>query len=411
MTNSDINLHDWQELCHYYQELCEEYPDLEIDSFSLDKWCRKKNFEFPIWFKGLPRGFQKLKKKITTSNYLMATSEMAEMASHKNVAHHRFQAASEHISDIDYFNFPCSGAGLDSLHFFKNKNAKGEIYISDINTLARNIAQYNFTLHQPHLKANYSLKSFPEDKEPLEYQKSYIYLDPARRQNGQRLQKCEYQPPLSLCIPELQKYALAQIKLSPAENIFELQENIPGWSFNVVGYEREVKEITGTWIPENESHLSCSIIDSNTSTFVSENPNPFLNSQEIEMGQFLYIPHPAVNKSGLADEIANSLNFHLLLGNDQIYGSDQLKQTPFFDHYQLVDLCAARNKDVNQTLKKHNPPRLNYRCIGLSNDEKLYKSLQKFLKQKHQAPAWTLILTNIDNSKRCLLLKPTPSSN
>lgn len=167
-----------------------------------------------------------------------------------------------------------------------------------------------------------------------------IFLDPARRKEGQkvfRLEDCE--PDLLTLMPLLsQKASHIIVKISPLFDITLLQKQLDNISaIHIVAVHNEVKELLVEIRPEQsagEPELRCVNLeggDEPETTVVTLRGGE--KQQCIEKvpknwcaeasGTFLYEPHPTVMKSGLMDLYAMRFGLRKLHAHSHLYSGEQ----------------------------------------------------------------------------------------
>lgn len=169
---------------------------------------------------------------------------------------------------------------------------------------------------------------------------NYIFLDPARRKEGQkvfRLEDCE--PDLIALLPLLaQKTDHIIVKISPLFDITLLQRQLPGISaIHIVALHNEVKELLveiKPARPATEPEIRCVNLencDADHATVVTLRGND--QPQPIEKvvpdwsskasGTFLYEPHATIMKSGLMDLYSTQYGLQKLHPHSHLYSGEQ----------------------------------------------------------------------------------------
>jgi hypothetical protein len=297
------------EVFFWIKEVLKRREDwISLDAFKLQKEWSRQGKSAPAWFLGSPRAALKLKEKHPRGAELLATTELAEMASRWEVARWRFSRCSKALEHIDFVEFPACGAGLDWLHFlqcyprFINYCGGG-----DLNFLATALAQTNLNtiFEQPQTVACYDALS-----SPFKASKSYVFLDPARRSEGAKLERYSYLPDFEASLKILEKAPLAQIKCAPGETPERLKMSVSrGWTWEWVQRGRDIVECFGTWwgvlhsLSEYSKPWTVTCLDGQgtwLSSYSAEpNTMPFGSSVPLELGQSLILPKAVLLHSEL----------------------------------------------------------------------------------------------------------------
>ncbi|MCQ2280857.1 MAG: RsmD family RNA methyltransferase [Bacteroidales bacterium] len=167
-----------------------------------------------------------------------------------------------------------------------------------------------------------------------------IFLDPARRKEGQkvfRLEDCE--PDLLTLMPLLaQKASHLILKISPLFDITLLQKQLDNISaIHIVAVHNEVKELLVEIKPgetATEPELQCVNLEggdkpettvvclrgNEKQLYIEKTPKDWCADAS---GTFLYEPHPTIMKSGLMDLYAMRFGLRKLHAHSHLYSGEQ----------------------------------------------------------------------------------------
>ena len=309
------------------------------------------NIQLDVRLGGVGRGIDKLARKTPNAEALLGTSEMAEMASHWAVAQHRFRRWQQlNPEAIDRVHLPTCGAGLDVWVALQQLPSHARVYSGDLDALAAWFCRQNAS--RSNAKARTLSLSYDLHHTPFVLQNHDLaFLDPARRQNGQRHEG--YEPDLTSCMAWLQNAQHALIKIGPGESPAQLSTQYPEWSWEVVQHGRDVKEVCGSrgfHAPEwRATHLSerGEVLSTHAhSPFPTLTPLPQLSQPEI-----LWLPNTALIQSGLCNAWAAEHDCATTPW-DHVYASDSTQALPMAEGFRLLASAAVRQKSLQQLLKK-----------------------------------------------------------
>jgi hypothetical protein len=228
---------------------------LDLDAFKLRKLLTKAGLEAPPWFMGAPRAAAKFRDKGFEPK-TMGSTELAEMASRAVVARLRFGELSPFAQQIRSAAFPASGAGMDWLVFremfgdscpftFGGDIDFGHSWCSAVNLKSAESSS-----------PKAAVLCYDALREPFAQKSDYVFLDPARRQGGQRQERFQYRPELEAALASLEQHRFAQIKLAPGERperLMAMSER--GWRFTWVQLGSDLLECFGTWSGPNSDRV------------------------------------------------------------------------------------------------------------------------------------------------------------
>lgn len=376
----------FKKLVLLYENLCEHSLE-KMDALEIQKIAQKKEIQIPVWFQGIGRGLKKIREKSKVLKKWMSSSELAEMASQREVSNYRFQMLSQYINSLEAFVFPTSGIGLDFFHFhnlFQENVDQKALYVSDINITTCKMLKHNLASHNipAHVICHDVLDGVPIHF-PIE--KSYCFLDPARRMGGEKKYRI-YFPPLKDSMKFLENFAVAQIKLAPGEKLDELNHIYPAWSWTVVQLEHELKEAYGIWVHPNfqkreESQQSAVYLSSGKThcfSVATEMGDAFHGADithDVQCEDKVYLAKKVLRHSGLVKIHAAELFLKRTNLHSSIYVSDENCVNPFWEPFKVLGMCSLKEKKMNVLLKKFTANYYELRKLDsqIKFDEKLLK--------------------------------------
>ncbi|MBF0196075.1 MAG: hypothetical protein HQL32_00075 [Planctomycetes bacterium] len=433
----------WQNLVDLFpQVLSLIHQGKKADGLAIHKLAQKNGLAIPPWFQGVGRGFQKCQLKLQHKLELFCASEMAEMGSSWQVAKARYELLKPHWQKVQVAYLPCCGAGLDALHLLSQASGlgyNGSLILSDIYPVAAKMAAYNMAAYKMSdnntaakkmsayktainsaegngIQAQVLVEDFLQPGHERVPRESYVFLDPARRSEGQRL-KDDYLPPLKSSMQQLELFLMAQIKLSPGENIQELVMTHPSWSWTVIQAKGEIKEVCGTYVHPSITNagsdgVKAIITRDNGENCYFKQLHHSLRPEgtgKLKPGQVLALAAPALVKSQLLEDFASH---HKLCTYDASPGIllipdyQQSPEGPWLDTFTLLGECSRRPKEIRSLLKPYEGRPLELRAMGDSSDAELMRTLKTYLSQKGSADSRLVLVTvKLGKSRRCLLLE------
>lgn len=382
------------------------------DALAWRKAAAKDGLVLPPELGGVGRGNQKINAKHTFSSPLLATSELAEMATQSCVSNYRFSSFLKRIEKpLQQVVIPAAGAGLDALSLIKQLSGEEvNFLISDINPLALLFCKTNL---QHCFPDRASLHNFCCDAlaPPHEIkQHSYAFLDPARRKDGQRLTE-HYLPALADGIHLLEKFSYAQIKLSPGAPVTQLIQQFPKWSWEVIQMGSEVKEICGSF-GLNESRIKATQLDTQgkvVSTYEGSHDDlKFSFAMEHQPEQLIVIPETALRQSGLLQHWCQQHDIQPT-PFEHVFRISGQRQLPLCKSFKILDQCTPKPSAVKKMLGRVKG-RITLRTLNVKPNAKLLQMIKPHQsKPKGQDPELTLLLTRSQKQLKALLLQQTES--
>ncbi|APG59517.1 class I SAM-dependent methyltransferase [Christiangramia salexigens] len=287
------------------------------------------------------------------------------------------------------------GIGIDS--YYMSKKFQNYIYC-EINQELAELARHNFKMLNANnisVHAGDGLEIIKNDTT----QYSWIYLDPARRDNSGgkvfKLKDCEPDVPRNLeYLFRISNNIL--IKTSP---ILDISAGLDELNFvkeiHIIAVRNEVKELL--WILEKGYDGPTNIKSLNIEKDIRQ--EFFANFEKVknsynysEPEHYLYEPNAAIMKSGLFQSLAEELNLNKLHEHSHLFTSKEKIEFPG-RVFKIVDYKTYKTQD----LKKHfKGSKAN---IAIRNFPDPVNDIRKKLKIKDGGKLYLFFTTNLRNEK------------
>ena len=387
---------------------------IQKDALKLQKEYARKGNPAPAWFLGSPRAAQKLIEKHLLGEQLLASTELAEMASRSDVARYRFSRLASQLETVEVAHFPASGMGLDILHFLNSyPQFRGKTWAGDLSPLTTAIARANI---QHLLGSSVSFCCYDALSVPFRSQRAFVYLDPARRSETGRLERFEYLPNLEASLGELEKSSLAQIKCAPGETPDRLEAFVKrGWTWEWIQRGRDLVECFGTWrggVDHGEPAWTATALDGEghwRSSYSGDLEGlPFFVSQPLVLGQHLVLPKAVLLHSQL---YAAWLKKYALEPSEALgLCVGTAASRPLCDNYRLLEVMDSP-KTLARQLSTYKEDPLELRCLEHPVPKDWHGKISPFLRQKGDpTQRKTLLLTRRQGRWVGLLLERIESA-
>lgn len=185
-----------------------------------------------------------------------------------------------------------------------------------------------------------------------------IFIDPARRKEGQkvfRLEDCE--PDLLQLLPIIQKKCRHLIvKLSPLFDISLLHKQLSNISaIHVVAVHNEVKEllVEVKWeeAADAETKVVCVNLEPDAEPRVEVlSENAPVRKAAVNAGSYLYEPHATVMKAGRMDALAARYQLLKVQENSHLYVSSELHEDFFGRIFQIESVFGMGKAELKSGL-------------------------------------------------------------
>jgi hypothetical protein len=241
-----------------------------------------------------------------------------------------------------------------------------------------------------------------------------VFIDPARRDDRERLPAGQYRPPLGFCLRLAETVERVGIKAAPGLR----RELVPdGWETEFVAVGRELKEAllwspglaTGggaatraTVLPSGDTLVASSAGAGARQTSARPSASSGLPARLGPPGAYLLDPNPAVTRAGLVTDLA------LLTGAWQIdpmiafLSSDEPVRTPFARTLRVIRSAPWHEKRFARMLRELGIGSADIRRRGLAGDvARIHRRLDL------QGPgAATIVLTRVADKPWGMICEP-----
>ena len=196
---------------------------------------------------------------------------------------------------------------------------------------------------------------------------SFVHIDPARRSCTQRLHGLDaMQPSIEELLQIVKKCAGGCIKVSPATNLEDL-ENFP------VPFELEYIEEGGRvvqcviWFGElasNAEQLTATSMSINKTISAYPDYPSFIKVVE----GYLFVPNPALERSGLHYNIANEIGAKELAPHLGIFCSTESIDSDWFQQFEILETTSLRLEKVKKVLQNNSCTQVEVKTRGKTVD-------------------------------------------
>ncbi|MDQ3762012.1 MAG: class I SAM-dependent methyltransferase [Actinomycetota bacterium] len=219
-----------------------------------------------------------------------------------------------------------------------------------------------------------------------------VFVDPARRAQGNRMRVGDSEPPLSWCTSLLDGVTAVGIKAAPG---IPHDAVPPGWEVEFVADRRDLKE-AALWSPALATGTSRATILPEGHVLL---PLPGPQVEHRSPGEFLLDPNPAVTRAGLVEDLARSLGAWKIDPQIAFLSSDTALHTPFARTLRVLDSGPWDQKALPSWLRALDIGSVDIRRRGLAgNVEHVHRQLK--LRGTRRV---TLIMTRVDNRPWALI--------
>lgn len=303
------------------------------------------------------------------------TQEGLEQASAEVVAQHRAKkfAAQGNGSVLDL----CCGIGGDSVSLA----AYREIVGIDMDADRIACARLNAEAYEVADKAHFVIADVQEIRVQGQHG---VFIDPSRRDDGQRRGPSWYQPSLDWCLGLATKAASVAIKAAPGIK----RDLVPeGWGLEFVAVGRSLKEAV-LWSPSTGAPRRAASILPGDAQLVA------IPGERIEVappGRYLMDPSPAVTRAELVEDLARILNAWKIDPQIAFLSSETPTPTPFGRWLRIEDSLPWNTNNIRKALSARDVGQVDIRRRGLAGDtEQITRSLNLNGKVK-----MTLVMTRV----------------
>lgn len=230
-----------------------------------------------------------------------------------------------------------------------------------------------------------------------------LHLDPARRTDAGRVFRlADYQPDPPTITALLQKFPDAAVKLSPAVNLDEVAELLPGGEIEFISEAgRLVQAVLWTGrLSTPHSRTATLLVDGQTHTLAGEPDEPGL----AQPGRYLFTVDPAAERAGLLHRLGLPA-IHPRLG---LLTADRPIDTPAvrpwltgFELLAELPYSAKNPKKIKAWLADHDAGIVEVKTRGKAVDP---DTVQRTLRGRGDTP-YTLFVLRFDQRLACLVTR------
>lgn len=384
----------WQTLLQPdIQDFILNNKNADVAKLALKKWPHKDWPKTLILdqIKARQKAKHKLAKWVENSAIIFPSSDVVEQASSEATALYKASIINgENCVDLT------AGAGIDTLAFTKHfKNVIAVEMNADQAEILENNAQILGISNL--IVTNAKAEDFIQDMPSTDC----VYIDPARRGNGQkgkfRFEDCS--PDILSILPVLlTKSKIIFIKASPMLDITAGIKALPHVKdVYAVAWDNQCKELLFVLDSKYKGTAHIHAVELNDSGHAkSKLSGPTdIDKNDIQYEEpqtYLYDPNPAIHKTGLFEALCTEYNLSKIAPNSQLFTSKQ--HNPNFPGrcFKILDIKSLNTKDFQGQ----------YANIICKNSPLAPKDLQKKLKTIDGGESY-LIATTLKSQKSILI--------
>jgi hypothetical protein len=204
--------------------------------------------------------------------------------------------------------------------------------------------------------SNQSLQIQADLSDPLPFRprSAALFFDPSRRVNYQRIHSVEqYQPPLSIIKSWLASFPALGVKISPGVNLAEVAGY--GAELEFISLEGELKEAVLWFGPLKSAHRRATLLPG-PNQLVSDgiSLSPLYPTPITEPKAYLFEPDPAVIRSGLVAQLAESINASQMDPEIAYLTATTRSVTPFARSWSIDAWFPFQLKRLRSYMREHN---------------------------------------------------------
>ena len=252
------------------------------------------------------------------------------------------------------------GTGGTGSEVFALSKSFSEIIFAEISNPRFELFKYNLNLFKINNIEPILTDSIEYLKEVEDNYFSWIFLDPARRENGKRyINLDDYSPNIieniDLLLSKCEKLA---VKISPAFDISLLKRLINNIStIRVISYRNEVREILFTIEKESEFEPFIEALEVNKNGEINFSIKANLNDKidlkncNIDANGYIFEPAPSIIKASLVEVIGKDNNLNRISINSPLLFGREL--IPFSGRvFKVISVNSWSRKELSHYLKK-----------------------------------------------------------
>ncbi len=219
-----------------------------------------------------------------------------------------------------------------------------------------------------------------------------IYVDPARRTPGRRLQAGDSEPALDYCLSLADQVPAVGIKAAPGIP----HELVPeGWEIEFVAAGYSLKEAL-LWSPAlSTARRRATILPAGATMVDGQGDHVPVDRP----GEYLLDPNPAVTRAGLVQELARELGAWQIDPMIAFLSLDRRVGTPFARTLRVLESMPWHERQVSRKLRELDIGSADIRRRGLAGD---VEQIRRRLRLQGDRNA-TIVLTRREDQPWCLI--------
>ncbi|PID97916.1 MAG: SAM-dependent methyltransferase [Actinobacteria bacterium] len=237
-----------------------------------------------------------------------------------------------------------------------------------------------------------------------------LFADPARRTgashgSARRLSPHQWSPPLPTILSWRDYCEALGVKLAPGIGHSHLPADCHVQWTSVDGDLVEAALWTPPLAPEGAGR-SALVFHGTTAHLLSDEDvhaaNAPIRQAEVQpLGQMIAEPDPAVIRSGMVAQLADTLGAGLVSPSIAYLTGDDLPKTPFATRFEVLDTTALRPKAINAALKALNIGRIEVKKRGADIQPATFRKSLKLLGEEEA----TLFATRIQGRHKAVIAR------
>ncbi len=215
-----------------------------------------------------------------------------------------------------------------------------------------------------------------------------VFIDPARRTDGDRFTTGRSEPPLEWCVTLRERVTHVGIKAAPG-----IPHDLvpPGWELETIALGTDLKESV-LWSPDlRQSTASATVIRADGVHHLRPVPGDAVLTRTPEAGEVLLDPNPAITRAGLVEDLARLAGAAKIDDQLAFLVSAANAFTPFARSLPILASMPWHEKRVRGRLRELDAGPVDVRRRGLAGD---VDAIAKRLRGKGSRPL-TLAMTRV----------------
>ena len=335
---------------------------------------------------------RRARAKFRVAERLWFTQSLLEQASGDALAEWR----ARRYPDGAAVNDLCCGLGGDAMALAR----RGPVVAVDRDPLALALTEANCEARGlSDVRRFLSDATALSDGSETTQRRSFLWIDPGRRETGRRTRRLEeMSPPLSQMLPLLEEALGAGIKLSPATDHQELDAGLA--PLGNLAQEREFLSVAGEcrelalWVGSLAGNCSRRATLLPEGLSLDGEPQPI--KEIAPVGEYLLEPDPAVLRAGLVGNLAQGCDLWGIDPQLSYLSGDSLPETPFGRSYRVEAPQAFSQKALTRSLRERGIGTATLKTRGtVIQPEALQQALRGVLKQGDRTRHAVVFLTRL----------------